>query len=297
MTGKKKRFVGVRCFGLLAVALLGVLSIIGSNGGGSSVDDKYMRNGTVIHEAPPPETVSPSAPAISDLSVLSPGGASLTIKVTLTDIEGDVTTFCIAFEDQPDKYYAYDVKNETYGQTSYRLSVADLINIDDIGTYCFTVFVQDDAGHTSNKLRFCFAVKCEPYDDDCYSRCEDGTMTIIGTIAGETINLSGYACAGKDDDLVVGLFCGETYVGLIIKEPGKLVSGTTLAVKPYQGDQVMPDDFPVLVERFQPEHWKKSATGGTFTVIVYNENGLTASYDLLLPDGDRVSGEINLWHL
>jgi hypothetical protein len=296
MTKRIKRFVGFRHIGLLAVALLGVASIIGSNGDGRGSNDKYMRNARVINEAPPPETVSPSTPAVFDLALLSPGGAGLSVSVSFTDIEGDVTTFCIAFDDQPDKYYAYDVKKDTYGQTSYRLSVTDMININDIGTYCFTVFVQDEAGHTSNKLSACFAVKCEPYDDECDAGCDDGTMTIIGTIDGDSINLSGYVCAEKDDDLAIGLFCGEIQIGLIIKEPDKLAAGTTFAVKPYQGDQVMPDDFPIVVERYQPDHWKESASGGTFTVITYNANGLNATYDLLMPDGGHVSGEINLWN-
>lgn len=297
MARRRKIPVGFRCTGLLTVVLLGIVAIIGSNGDGSRSDDIYMRNATVINEAPPPETVSPSTPAVFDLTVASPGGAGITISVSFTDIEGDVTTFCIAFEDQPGKYYAYDVKKDAYGRTSDRLSVTDMININDIGTYCFTVFVQDEAGHTSNKLSACFAVKCEPFEEDCYYNCDDGTMTITGSLDGDAVDLAGYACVRKDDEITVGLFCGKTHIGLIIKEPDKLAPDTTYAVKPYQGDPAAPDAFPIVIERYQPDHFKETASGGTFTVITYNANGLSATYELLMPDGGSLSGEINIWHL
>jgi len=294
MRQKNRPVSAFRYAGLLGIVLLGFVAIIGSGGGSSK--GKYLISGKLIKEAPPPSTASPSAPVIFDLSVSSTVGVNITFSVSFTDIEADATTFCIAFDDQPKKYYAYDVKEDAYGHTSYRLSVTDSINIFTPGTYCFTVFLQDEAGNTSNKISNCFAVECEECEEDCTPGCSNGAMTIAGTLDGGPIDFSGKACARKGDDIEVGLFfCNGTYIGLEIKEVDKLASDTTYAVNPYEGGERMPDDFPIKIVRFKPENWEQSASSGTFSVTTYNDNTLIATYKLIMPDGGEVSGEMNIW--
>ncbi len=281
-----------RLVGLIGIILLGFITLVGTGGG--DADDTYLAEGKQIDEPPPASTNTPASPVIFDLSFFATGGASISFRISFNDAEADVTTFCVAFDDQPDKYYAYNVKSETEGKTAFRLTVTDVININTPDTYCFTVFVLDEAGHTSNKLSGCFYVECETCYDDCMSTCDDGTMSIQGRLAGDPIDFSGDACAMRNDNIEVGLFCNGAYIGLEIKEPGKLAAGTTFAVKPHESDEVGPDDFPIVVERYRPDHWKQSASGGTFTVITYHQSALVAEYELIMPDGGVLSGRINV---
>ena len=117
----------------------------------------YMVGGQSIAESPPEESEVNSAPEISNFTlnpstINSDESSQLSFKVSFSDNEGDVIKTLINFSSQPNKYYLYKTKDNTYGHNNYQLTITDTVSLTTAGTYTVKIAVQDEGGNTSNYL-------------------------------------------------------------------------------------------------------------------------------------------------